>query len=109
MTAGTPSRRASTGADSGPPYEGLSRPPVKPQIVSSNRKSTENIRRCIKTIRDSSFWHTLVEYLESLVPTIESSLVVQGGDATLADVLYFRGRQYQMLEQIGEFEALYAL
>jgi hypothetical protein len=63
------------------------------QTISSKSKSTENIRRCIKTIRDSSFWHKLVEYLELLVPTIESSLVLQGGDATLADVLYCRGRQ----------------
>jgi hypothetical protein len=62
-----------------------------------------------KTIRHSSFWHKLVEYLEFFGPTIESSLVLQGGDATLADVLYCHGRQYQMLEQIGEFEALNAL
>jgi hypothetical protein len=84
--------------------------PVKvQQITSSASKSTSNLRRCIKTIRDCSFWNDLVEYMEILVPTIESSLVLQGGDATFADVLYCRGRQYQTLEYRGEFEALEAL
>jgi hypothetical protein len=35
MTAGTPSRRASTGTDARPPYEGRSRPPVTPQNLGA--------------------------------------------------------------------------
>jgi hypothetical protein len=39
MTAGTPSRRASAGADARPPYEGRSRTPVKPHHYHTSRPS----------------------------------------------------------------------
>jgi hypothetical protein len=47
------------------------------------------------TIKSSNFWNGLARHLDALVPTIEASLVMQGGTASLADVLYCFGRQYQ--------------
>ena len=43
------------------------------------------------------------------MPTIESSLILQNGDATLAGVLYCFGRQYQALERENESAVLVAL
>jgi hypothetical protein len=42
ITAGTAARRALTGADSRPPFEGPSRPPVTPQCPGSVRRTTRS-------------------------------------------------------------------
>jgi hypothetical protein len=60
-------------------------------------------------VRDVKFWLDLVDFLDLLIPTVESSLILQSGDATLADVLICKGRQFQALDRVDESAAIVAL
>jgi hypothetical protein len=53
-------------------------------------------------VRDPSFFDALGAHLDAMLPTIESSLVLQGGSATLADAIFCFERQYQSLCIEGE-------
>jgi hypothetical protein len=60
------------------------------------------LRDVLAIVRDPSFFDTLGAHLDALIPTIESSIVMQGGSATLADAMYCFARQYQALCAAGE-------
>jgi hypothetical protein len=55
----------------------------------------KTLKAVAATIRSGNFWNGLTRHLDALVPTIEASLIMKCGSATLADVLYSFGRQYQ--------------
>lgn len=69
---------------------------------NSGSKALVSLKRAAQIVRSDSFWARLGQFLEVLVPTIEPSLVLQGGDATLADVLHAKGRQLKTLIAAGE-------
>jgi hypothetical protein len=84
-------------------------PNIAAKVFASNDRRLAELKRSFETIDNSGFWSLLEEYIVLLVPTIESSLVLQGGDATLADVVYCRFRQYVRLQDANESTALNAL
>jgi hypothetical protein len=69
----------------------------------------EKLRDVAGVISQESFWDELSSFLELMVPTIESSLVLQGGDSILGQVMYCFGRQYQVLNSQNEITAEAAL
>jgi hypothetical protein len=73
---------------------------------SSNSPKFAALKAVVDIIRSNCFWDDLSSHLDALVPTIESSLVMQGGSATLADVLYCFARQFQYLSRGVENEVL---
>jgi hypothetical protein len=70
--------------------------------MSSNAAVHKNLKDVVAIIRRPSFFDGLSEHLHCLLPTIEASLVLQGGTAALADVLYSFARQYQALVEAEE-------
>jgi hypothetical protein len=84
-------------------------PNIAAKVFASSDRRLAALKRSFETIDNSGFWSLLEEYIALLVPTIESSLVLQGGDATLADVVYCRCRQYVRLLDANERTALNAL
>jgi hypothetical protein len=84
-------------------------PNIAAKVFASNDRRLAALKRSFETIDNSRFWSLLKEYIALLVPTIESSLVLQGGDATLADIVYCRCRQYVRLLDANESTALNAL
>jgi hypothetical protein len=55
------------------------------------------LRDVVAIVRDPSFSGDLGVHLDAILPTIESSLGLQGGSATLADARYCFAHQYQSL------------
>jgi hypothetical protein len=78
-------------------------------VVRTKSQTTKALRDCFGYVKDEKFRSDLVAFLDLLIPTVESSLILQGGDATLADVLICKGRQLQALELLEETSAIEAL
>jgi hypothetical protein len=60
------------------------------------------LRDVVAIVRDPSFFDEVGTQLDAMLPTVASSLVLQGGSATLADAMYCFARQYQSLCVNGE-------
>lgn len=75
-------------------------------ITTSNDKRLKALQDVLSTISSDAFWKYLEEYMLLLVPSIESGLLPQGGDATLADVVYCRCRQYIRLFDADKHRAV---
>jgi hypothetical protein len=84
-------------------------PNIGAKGFASNDRRLAGLKCSFETIDNSEFWSLLEEYIALLVPTIQSSLVLQGGDAALADVVYCRCRQYVRLLDANESTTLNAL
>jgi hypothetical protein len=67
------------------------------------------LKSSFETIDDSGFWSFLEEYIALLVPIIECSSILQSADATLADIVFCRCRQYGRLLDARKSTALNAL
>ncbi len=67
------------------------------------------VRRMVQIASNSSFWTDLEHFLEIQIPTIETSVLMQSGLCTLADVLYCCGRLYQGLYKANEFDVIDSL
>lgn len=65
-------------------------------------KRFASMANCFRTIEDLSFWSGLENNLMLLIPSVESSLVLQGRGKSLADVMYCRCRQFLKLWEAGE-------
>lgn len=72
------------------------------QSITSYNQANDNLCRCVWIVSGAVFWTSLERFVQLLVPTIESCLLLQSGAATLGDVLFCRGRQYQYLTKFGE-------
>jgi hypothetical protein len=57
---------------------------------------------CCRNRSDESFFDELGAHLDALLPTLESSLVMQGGSVTLSDAIYCFARQHQALVAASE-------
>jgi hypothetical protein len=79
------------------------------KVLVSNDRRFAALKCSFETIDNTGFRSLLDEYIALLVPTIESSLKLQGSDATLADVVNCRCRQYGRLLDANESNALNAL
>lgn len=74
-----------------------SRPNTVKKVLNSRDKRFASLKRCFTTIQSLEFETNLVKFLHLLVPTIESSLLLQGRKATLGDVVFLKIRQLQIL------------
>jgi hypothetical protein len=55
------------------------------EALASQSSKHKGLRDVLSIVRDPSFFDELGAHLDALIPTIESSLLMQGGSATLAD------------------------
>lgn len=85
------------------------RPNSVKKVLSSKDQRLAALKRCFKTIQSVEFESQLVKFLHLLIPTIESSLLMQGRTVTLGDVVYSKIRQFQQLLQQRELSAVAAL
>jgi hypothetical protein len=74
---------------------------VQEALASQSPRFTA-LRDVVAIVRDQSFFNDHGAHLDAMLPTIESSLVMQGGSLTLADTKYYFLRQYQALCVEGE-------
>lgn len=65
----------------------------KSQNLNSPHAKKQRLVRDI--ISDNSFWESLQTFLGEMLPTIEATLQLQSGNATLADVFFALARIYQ--------------
>jgi hypothetical protein len=72
-------------------------------------KTNEKLRRVAGICRSSLFWSKLISFMTQLIPSVESSLLLQSNSATLADMLYCYGRQCQALLASHEIPVLQKL
>jgi hypothetical protein len=60
----------------------------------------------IEIVRSPTLFEDLGEHLDVLLPTIEASIVCQGGSVTITDGMYCFGRLFQSLASAGEVAVL---
>lgn len=76
---------------------------------NSNSAKAKSTREINDILDDASFWESMEGFVRSITPTIEVSLVLQDGNATLADVLYGMGRLCQVAQSDGEVNVIEAI
>jgi hypothetical protein len=76
---------------------------------SSTSQRFTALRTVAAIIKNKNFWDDLALHVDSLLPIIEASLVMQSGSATLAEVLFCFARQYQCLARGTEDAVLQKL
>jgi hypothetical protein len=69
------------------------------EAMASQTAKYKSLKNVVAIVRDTSFFDELGVHLDALLPTIDSSLVMQGGSVTLADAMYCFARQHQALGQ----------
>lgn len=65
-------------------------PQTVPRVLASKDKWLDKLRTIFVLLESSVFLSSLEWYRKLLVPSVESSLFLQDGDATLAGVVYCR-------------------
>jgi hypothetical protein len=72
------------------------------EAMASSAAKFNNLKEVIDIVRSLTFFEELGAHLYALLPTIEASIVMQGGSVTLADGMFCFGRQLQSLTSAGE-------
>jgi hypothetical protein len=72
------------------------------EAMASQAAKYKSLKNGVAIVRDMSFFDELGAHLDALLPTIGSSLVMQGGSKTLADAMYCLARQHQALVASSE-------
>jgi hypothetical protein len=72
------------------------------KALASQSSNHKELRDVLSIVRDPSFFQELGAHLDALIATTESSLLMQGGSATLVDSMFCFARQCQALCEAGE-------
>jgi hypothetical protein len=67
------------------------------EAMASHSAKYKSLKNVVAIVRDMPFFDEIGAHLDALLPTIESSLVMQGGSVTLADDRNCLARQHQAL------------
>lgn len=76
------------------------------RVFASIDKLLKSLQDVFRAVGSGAFWDAVGQYILLLVPSIESGLILQGGDATLSDVVYCCFRQDTRLLDATEYEVI---
>jgi hypothetical protein len=79
------------------------------EAMTSRSVKYKNLKDVIEIVQSPTLFEHLGEHLEALLPTIEASIVCQGGSVTSADVMYCFGRLFQSVSSADEVAVLVKL